>query len=206
MDEIDALVADLPDEIVDFIGDLQDSVENLTKSLEEAQAAPDPDPVVVDDRDPIEKAFDELDEDAAVLIKEKLDRLDILEEKVTKSEEVAADTEYIAKARAYDGVGDPDEIGPALRRLAEVSPEDAATFEKAFAAAAEQVATGDLYQELGHEIHKSTDVDEQIQAIAKSYQEKNPELEDSEARSMAWENNPELYEEHSRDQTAKQRL
>ena len=204
MDEIDALVADLPDEIVDFIGDLQDSVETLTKSLEEAQA-PNDDPVV-DERDPITKALETLDDEDAAVLAEKLERLDTLEEKVTKAEEDKADTEYIAKARAFDGAGDPEDIGPALRRLADVSPEDAELFEKAFAAMSEQAVTGTLYEELGHAINKSTDVDEQVEAIAKSYQEANPALSSEESRAMAWENNPELYEEHSREQQARQRL
>jgi len=204
VDAIDDLVAELPDEIVDYIGDLQDSVETLTKSLEEAKAVDDP--VVVDDRDPIEKALDTLDDDAAAVITEKLEQLDVLESKVTKAEEDAADAEFIAKARSFDGLGDPDEIGPALRRLASSAPEDAAVFEKAFAAAAEQLATGDIYTELGHEVHKSTDIDEQVAEIAKSYQTANPELSGEEARSMAWENNPELYEEHRLEQRSRQRL
>lgn len=208
MDEIDALVAELPDEIVDYIGELQDSNETLQKSLTEAQAqmSDTEDDEPVDDRDPIEKAFDSLDDEAAAAFKEKLDRLDTLEEKVTKAETAAADDVYIAKARAYDGLGDPNELGPALRRLAETDPEDAALIEKAFAAAAEQAATSDLYEELGHEIHKSTDVDAQVEVIAKSYQTTDPSMSIEEARSKAWENNPELYEEHSRDQQAKQRL
>lgn len=208
MDEIDALVAELPDEIVDYIGELQDSNETLQKSLTEAQAqmSDTEDDEPVDDRDPIEKAFDSLDDEAASIFKEKLDRLDILEEKVTSAEIAAADNVFIAKARAYDGLGDPNELGPALRRLAETDPEDAALIEKAFAAAAEQAATSDLYEELGHEIHKSTDVDAQVEVIAKSYQTTDPSMSIEEARSKAWENNPELYEEHSRDQQAKQRL
>lgn len=199
MDAIDALVADLPDEIVDYIGDLQDSVENLTKSLEEAET----DPVVVDDRDPFEKALDGLDDESAAIIKSQIDKLSELEEKVTKAEQETADAEYISKARAFDGLGDPDEIGPALRRLSEVSPEDADLFEKAFAAASTQEVTATLYEELGHSISKSTDVDVQVAAIAKSYQEANPELTEADARSQAWENNPELYEEHGREQQAK---
>jgi len=204
VDEIDDLVAELPDEIVDYIGDLQDSVETLTKSLDEAKAVDDPE--VIDERDPITKALDTLDDEAAAVIVDKLEQLDVLEAKVTKAEEDASDTEFIAKARAYDGLGDPDEIGPALRRLTESAPEDAALFVKAFDAAMEQAATGDLYTELGHEVHKSTDIDEQVAEIAKSYQTANPELSSEEARSMAWENNPELYEEHRVEQQSRQRL
>jgi hypothetical protein len=200
VDEIDALVADLPDEIVDYIGGLQDSVEDLTKSLEDAESN---DPDVVDDRDPFEKALDGLDDESAAIIKGQIDKLSELEEKVTNAERETADAEYIAKARAFDGLGDPNDLGPALRRTAELLPEDADLFEKAFAAASTQEVTATLYEELGHTISKATDVDEQIAVIAKSYQDANPALEEAEARSIAWENNPELYEEHSREQRSR---
>lgn len=202
MDAIDALVADLPDEIVDYIGDLQDSVEDLTKSLEEAQT----DPVtVVDNREPFEKALDGLDDESAAIIKGQIDKLSELEEKVTKAEHDAADAEYITKARAFDGLGDPAEIGPALRRLADVSPEDADLFEKAFVAASTQEITATLYEELGSSINKSTDVDVQIETIAKSYRDANPQLSEADANAQAWENNPELYDEHTREQRSRTR-
>jgi len=199
MDEIDALVSELPDEIVDYIGDLQDSVEDLTKRLEEDTEEID------DTTDPIEKALGAMDEDAAALIQERLEKLDELEETVVATEIEKADSEYIAKARAFDGLGDPEEIGPALRRLAEVSPEDADLIEKAFTAAAEQTKTSDLYEELGHAIAKSGDAETQIHTIAKSMQEANPSLSEEEARAEAWEQNPELYEEHARERQANQR-
>jgi hypothetical protein len=198
MDEIDALVAELPDEIVDYIGDLQDSVEELTKRLD-AEFEED------DDTDPIEKALGSMNPDAAAVIQEKLARLDALEETVYTSAIEKADSEYIAKARAFDGLGNPLEIGPALRRLAEVSPEDADLIEKALSAAAEQTKTSDLYEELGHAIAKSGDAETQVHAIAKSMQDADPSLSEEEARSIAWERNPELYDEHFREQQAKQR-
>ena len=199
MDEIDALVSELPDEIVDYIGDLQDSVEELTKRLEEDVEEID------DNTDPIEKALGAMDEDGAAAIQEKLDRLDALEDTVVAAEIEKADSEYIAKARSFDGLGDPEEIGPALRRLAAVSPEDADLIEKALTAAAEQTKTSDLYEELGHAIAKNGDAETQVYAIAKSMQEADPALSEEEARAIAWENNPELYQEHALERQANQR-
>lgn len=200
MDEIDALVAELPDEIVDYVAELQDSVEDLTKRLEEVEVDFDD-----DDTDPIAKALEEMDEDSAIAIQEKLAKLDELEATVTEGEIEKADNEYIAKARAFDGLGDPEEIGPALRRLAEVNAEDADLIEKALTAAAEQTKTSDLYEELGHAIAKSGDAETQITQIAKAHRESDPDLSEEEARAMAWEENPDLYEEHQREMAERQR-
>lgn len=200
MDEIDALVAELPDEIVDYIGDLQDNVEELTKRLEEVEYVEDD-----GEYDPIAKALGEMDEEAASILQEKLEKLDALEATVIENEIEKADNEYIAKARAFDGLGDPNEIGPALRRLSEVSPEDAAVVEKALTAAAEQTRTSDLYEELGHAIAKVGSAEDQIVQIAKAAQNADPSLSEEEARAKAWEENPELYEEHAREMAERQR-
>jgi len=199
MDEIDALVAELPDEIVDYVAELQDSVEDLTKRLDAVEVEDD------DDTDPIEKALDSMDEDSAEALRERLARLDTLEETVNENEVEKADAEYIAKARAFDGLGDPEEIGPALRRLAEVNAEDADLIEKALTAAAEQTKTSDLYEELGHAIAKSGDAETQITQIAKAHRDADSTLSEEEARSMAWEENPDLYEEHQREMAERQR-
>ena len=198
MDEIDALVAELPDEIVDYVAELQDSVEDLTKRLDAVE-------VEDDDTDPIEKALDSMDEESAEALRERLARLDTLEETVNENEVQKADAEYIAKARAFDGLGDPDEIGPALRRLSEVNAEDAELIEKDLTAAAEQTKTSDLYEELGHAIAKSGDAETQITQIAKAHRDADPALSEEEARSMAWEENPDLYEEHHREMSERQR-
>ena len=206
MDEIDALVNDLPDEIVDYIVDLQSTVETLTKRAEEAEAlAVDDDEV--DERSPLTKALEDIeDDDARSYIIEKLTELAELQERSQQEEIAKADAEYVAKVRGFDGLGDPDVLGPALRRVASLFPEDAEVFEKAFAAAAEQTAESSLYDEIGHSLTKSSDVLGEVETIAKAYREADPTLDDASARSMVWESRPELYDEYVQEQRDRQRL
>lgn len=212
MDEIDALVNELPDEIVEYISELQTEVETVTKARDEAVAqleevAKSADDDESDDRTPLEKALDGIeDEDARAFIVEKFEELDRLNAEREQEEIAKRDEAYIAKAREFDGIGDPEEIGKALRRLSEVSTDDVLIITKALTAAAEQVAeSGTLYDEIGHSIAKSSDVEEEITTIAKSYRDANPDLDEAEARALAWERNPELYDAYVEEQRQKAR-
>lgn len=195
--DIDAVVAELPDEIVNYIGELQDEVTSLTKSLDEANESA---PVEDDGLDPIEKALGDLDDDGAKAIREKLELLDSLEQTIVAGAIEKSDMTYIEKARAFDGFADPDVLGPALRRLAAGNPDDVAVVEEAFAKAAAQTNVTTLYDELGTTIAKSGDAESQIDQIAKSLVTVDPNLTIEEARAEAWERNPELYAEHRVEQ------
>lgn len=209
MDEIDALVNELPDEIVEYIAELQEETTQLRKRLEEVEVNKADEADEEDDRDAIEKAFDALPEELQAIIVEKFDRLAELEAEQAEEAIAKRDAEFVAKARAFDGLGDPDELGPALRRLADESPEDAELIEKALSAAAAQTEeTQTIYDEIGHAVNKSADSDTvgKVEAIAKSYQEANPALSDEDAMAQAWEHNPELYDEYVLEQRNNQRL
>jgi len=210
MDEIDALVNDLPDEIVDFIADLQSSVQTLTKRAEDAEALA-ANVVIeddeVDERDRLTKALEDIEDDEArAFIIEKLDELETIREQAEVEAIAKADAEYISKAREFDGLGDPDVLGPALRRVAELSPEDAEIFEKALAAAAEQTSESSLYDEIGHSLAKASDVLTEVEAISKSYREADPTLDEAAANAKVWENRPDLYDEYVSEQRNRQRL
>jgi hypothetical protein len=177
MDDFDALVNELPDEIVDYIDDLQTQVASLTKRLDEAETIAkayeaDEDEDEVEYLSPLEKALGDIEDDEArAFIIEKLNEAATVE--IEKR-----DAEFIAKARTFDGLGDPDVLGPALRRLADALPEDVDIFEKALSAAAQQVnESNTLYDEIGHAVSKSSDVLTEVENIAKSYREADPALD-----------------------------
>ena len=205
MDHIEELVSALPDEIVNYIGDLQDANETFEKRISELETVAKGD-WVEEVTDPIAKALGSLPEDEQAVIMERLEKLDSLERSVIDAAIEKADTAYIEKARAFDGYANPDILGPAMRRLAATNPEDAAIFEGAFTKAAAQTNATTLYDELGSSIAKSGDAETQIEQIAKSFADADPSISLEEARATAWERNPELYEEHRAEQLNRTRL
>lgn len=188
--DIEALVNDLPDEIIDYIGGLQEQTESLQKRLDEIEAETE------EDLDPIEKALSEAPAEFVELWKADRTRLEQLEKETERARIAKADATWTDKARAFDGIVKAEEFGPTLRRVAEYLPEDAEAITKALTAAAEQHRTADIFKELGTSASGTTDSETQIEAIAKSFQEADPKMGDDEARALAWERNPELYNQY----------
>jgi hypothetical protein len=189
MDDLEALVAQVPEEILNYIEDLETRVEKA-----EAAVAPEGD----DEQDAIAKALNELPEGVADLFKSQRDRLEEAE-KALEAERVAkADTEWIAKARAFDGLVDsPEDFGRKLRQVAETDSELADEIAKALSAANEQVTKSSLFSEVGHNTAPAAgSAEEKISTIAKSLQEADPAKSKEQAEAEAWEMNPELYEQH----------
>lgn len=197
MDRIDALVNELPDEVVDLIGDLQDQVEDLTKRLEDAEATPVEVPTT---SDPIAKALASLDPEVASVVKSQADRLAEAEARLAAAEAEKADAAYIAKARAFDGVvASPEEFGPALRRIAETHPNEAAYIEKALAAASERIRVSKVFDEIGHGISTPGSAFDRATAIAKSKVDAGEALDIESARADVWTENPSLYAEFQQE-------
>lgn len=189
-EEIQALVDELPDEIVDYIGELEDRASVAETELAKARGEAD------EDVDPIAKALDELPEEVAAVIKADRERLQKAEQDLAAERIAKANETFITKARGFDGVIDkPEDFGPVLREFAEANPEAAEQLEAQLRAASQRVAKSSLFSEFGHEAQTS-EVDSEVEAIAKTYVEANPELSLAEARGMVWEKNPDLYERY----------
>lgn len=187
--EIQALVDELPDEIVDYIGELEERATQAETELAKALGAEE-------EVDPIAKALAELSPEVAAIVKSQQDRLAQAEKELQAERVAKADATYVTKARGFDGVIDkPEEFGPVLRQFAEAHPEAAEQLEAQLRAASSRVTKSALFSEFGHEAITS-EVTSQVQAIAKTYQEADPKLSDEEARAMAWEKNPDLYEQY----------
>lgn len=187
-DELQALVDELPDEIVDYIGELEDRASEAETALAKALGE--------DEVDPIAKALSELPDEVAAIVKSQQDRLTQAEQELQAERIAKANETFVTKARAFDGVIDkPEEFGPVLRQFAETNPEAAEALENHLRAASQRVTKSALFSEFGHEATDS-EVTSQVEAIAKSYQEANPNLSLEEARGMAWEQNPSLYEQY----------
>jgi len=193
--ELAELVEQVPEEILDYIVDLEDRVEK-------AEAAPTP---AGDDapQDAFEKALGELPVEIAKAFEDQRSRLDEAE-KALETEKVAkAEAVWVAKARAVDGLIDnPEDFGKELRQVAETSPELAGSIMSKLTAAAVRVEKSDLFSEIGHGAPAVGSADEKIQNIAKAATEADPALTPADAEATAWEANPDLYDEHVAERQA----
>jgi hypothetical protein len=189
MDELAALVEQVPDEILDYIEDLEARVEKAETALGETPTA--------GEGDTIEKALDGLSEEVKKSFIEQRDRL-VKAEAALETERVAkADAEWTAKVRPLDGVIDnPEEFGAELRTLAESNPEMANSIVTKLQTANERLTKSDLFNELGRGGGAPTGVEEKIQTIAKSLVEADPGKSRVDAEAEAWELNPDLYDEY----------
>lgn len=176
MDELEALVAQVPDEILDYIEELETRVEKA-----EAALAPEGDSK----------------DDLTDLPKEFVERLQKAEKALEEERIAKADSEWISKARKFDGlVEDPEDFGRKMRAVAEIDSELADSIAATLTAAGAQVAKSALFTEVGHGTPALGSVEEKIASIAKSLIEANPAKSQAEAEAEAWELNPDLYEQH----------
>lgn len=179
-----ALVDELPDEIVDLIVEQEETIEKLQKRLDgvDEDGAPDEDPAT----------------EFAKSFPEEFARLQAAEEALAAERTARADAEWVAKARTFSALTiNPDEFGPVMRRVADALPEDAAVIEKALSAAVAQVETADIFKELGHATPIPGSVDDQVEQIAKGLLAEDPTLETIEAaRAEAYLQNPDLYSQY----------
>lgn len=181
----------LPDEVVDYVADLETQVATLTKSLEEAAK-----PAEDEKADPVAKTLADLSPEAQEIFKANATRLEKAEKELEALRVAKATETWVAKARALDGaIEDPEAFGTTLREIADLKPELADAVEKALATAAERVAKGNLFKEVGHAGNASEPA-ARIAAIAKSLREADPKLSPAAAEALAWKNNPDLYDQH----------
>lgn len=193
MDELAALVEQVPDEVLDYIEFLETRVEKA-----EAQIAGGNESDVA-----FEKALDDLDPEVAKAIIEQRERLEKAEAALQAEQIAKASAEWVQKARSADGLIDnPEEFGEELRQVAAVSPELADSIMSKLQAASERVAKSSLFAEMGHSAPASGSAAEKIQTIAKALVEADPTKTQAQAEAEAWEANPGLYNEHVAERQA----
>lgn len=182
----------LPEEVVDYVADLETQVASLTKSLEEAQKPAE------EEVDPIAKAVAELPEEAKAILKANEARLLKAEADLEAFRVEKATAEWVAKARALDGaIEDPEAFGTTLREIADLKPELADAVEKALKTASDRVAAGNLFKEVGHTGAGPSDTESRVAAIAKALRDADPKLSQAAALAKAWTDNPDLYDQHT---------
>jgi hypothetical protein len=197
--DIETLVKNLPEEVVELVVGQQDEIEDLRKKLE-AHSAPE----VEAPETTLAKALSALPPEVAQVISAQQERLATAEASLAQATEIInkgltaqSDQQFIAKAASWTNIVDsPAELGPALRRIAEALPQDAAVIEKTLTAAHERASYGLLFKELGYGAEGTGESADRVDQIAKSLQANDPTLSPEAARSLAFEQNPGLYESY----------
>jgi hypothetical protein len=191
MDELAALVEQVPDEILDYIEDLETRVEKaeaFIASLDDPASEPTD----------IEKALTELPPAMAEFVKSQSERLAEAEKALEAERLAKANAEWTQKLRSIDGLVDnPGDLGSKLQKVAEGDPELADSILSTLQAANARLAKSDLFAELGHGVPAGTDTAlGKVQAIAKAITEAHPTKTAAEAEAEAWEANPDLYDQY----------
>ena len=183
--ELEALVEQVPEEVLDYIVDLEERV------VKAEDATPQ------NEQSAIEKALSDLDPEVAKAFVDQRTRLEAAELALQAEKIEKADAVWVTKARAVDGLIDsPEDFGKELRTVAETNPDLAKSIMSTLTAASERLAKADLYVEIGHNAAAAGSASEKIQNIAKAAVEADPTKSQAEAETEAWEANPGLYDEH----------
>ena len=195
MDELAALVEQVPDEVLDYIEELETRVEKAESALAEV-----PEPEDNTDGDPIAKALADLPEEISKAFKDQQERLAEAEKALAAERVAKADAEWTEKARSFDGlVDDPAEFGKELREIADSNPELAESIVTKLQAASNRISKSALFVEKGHAVPAVGSAEEKIQNIAKASVEADPSKSMEVATAEAWEANPDLYDQYQEE-------
>jgi hypothetical protein len=116
----------------------------------------------------VDGRYPDLPEPVRKALKDAEDRAAEAERLAKAERDTRLDAEYVAKARNWK-IGEAEELGKALRKVADVDSESAKVIEKAFKAAAEQVATASaLFKEFGHNSAAPDSAEGRLESLAKA--------------------------------------
>lgn len=187
--ELVDLVEQVPEEVLDYIVDLEERVEKAE------EAAPVNEPVKPENA--FEKALGELDPEIAKAFVDQRERLDKAETAVAAQNSEKADQVWVTKAHAADGLIDkPEEFGAQLRKVADIDSELADSIMRQLQTAAVIVTKSALFTESGHAVVSAGSAQEKVTNIAKAAVDADKALTMADAEAEAWEANPALYDEH----------
>jgi hypothetical protein len=158
--------------------------ERVAEALAEAEDIPEDDETV---------AKMGLSEDAAALFAKQ--ETELADTRAALDAEIAKrrDTEMVAKAAAYrDLLGDPDEVGPVLRRISDAAPEEAKVLEGWLDAIVQKVDLSELFKLHGENDTPPGPTDRDVW-VAK-HREEHPDVSVIDARAEFWRQNPDALE------------
>lgn len=123
-------------------------------------------------------------------------RLEAAEAEITKMRDAADEAVFKAKAQSF-GIGNADEIGPIMLRIAKHSTEDVLAIEKVLKAAGAQIKAAGLFKSVGSGSGaEDTSPDALLVQKTHEIQKADPKLTYAAAYTLATERNPELYTQY----------
>jgi hypothetical protein len=123
-----------------------------------------------------------------------------LEKALQEEKDKVARKEFIAKAAEFDNLSiKPEEFGLVLKAVAEKSPEDYAKLEAVLKAANESIKQSKIFSEIGSSRVSGGTAMSKIEAIAKTYIEKDAKVTKEQAIQKVLVEHPELYEEYLKE-------
>lgn len=125
------------------------------------------------------------------------------EETLRKERDERADLDAIVKAReSYQSLGiDPEQVGPALRRLSETDADLAKAIETALVSANAKVESADIFSEIGKSaLPSSGSAYEQADVMAKAAFAAGHSATIEQALTDVFTSNPDLYSQYLSDQ------
>lgn len=185
--------------------------ENVRKYVEEQEAAvakaaeqTPAEPVVkLSEEEAFEKAIESLEPAVREIVKSTQREAAEAKALAKQLADEKADAEFSAVVKSLSHVPEVnDEFTPVLRKLAESDPEAYAKLTKTLAATEAALKESELFKENGSGLAPAAgSADEAIQLLAKSYQEKDPELTNAKAmvKAAQSERGRELYAQHRRE-------
>ena len=125
------------------------------------------------------------------------------EDTLRKERDERADSDAIVKAReSYQSLGiDPEQVGPALRRLSETDADLAKAIETALVSANAKVESADIFSEIGKSaLPSSGSAYEQADVMAKAAFAAGHSATIEQALTDVFTSNPDLYSQYLSDQ------
>lgn len=196
---------DLPVEVVEYIDALEAHVDDLDATIakqDETITTLSADKATNDvskaDAD-LTEILKSADPAVAAVIRKQAEDNKAMAERISKQEAADLDRTMIAKAAALPHVGsDETPTAEVLKGAYAVSTEFGEKVEAILKAANEQIETSDLFKELGGGGGEST-VSQSVDAAAAEIRKADPSLTREQAIAKAYETNPALYAEATKE-------
>jgi hypothetical protein len=185
--------------------------DDVRKAMQSNQEAPMDNEMNVEDvlkeaPDAVRKMYEDMQkatDEAVAKADEAVAKAAEAEDTLRKERDERADSDAIVKAReSYQSLGiDPEQVGPALRRLSETDADLAKAIETALVSANAKVESADIFSEIGKSaLPSSGSAYEQADVMAKAAFAAGHSATIEQALTDVFTSNPDLYSQYLSDQ------
>lgn len=181
------------------IAEMEEKMAGMSKAVEPSvEVEPSQEDMLKEAPEAVRKAFETLEKQA----EEAVAKAQAAEEALRKEREERMDAEAIEKAReAFANLGlDAEQVGPALRRLAETDEALAKAVETTLAAANAKVESADIFTEIGTSAPQTGSAFHKAESLAKAAVTDGTAATFEQALTDVFASDPALYTEYLAEQ------